>query len=146
VPAPPTQAPVVEETPVVPGVPVTGGHLPDQDVAAVAAAPKAPVSAPPVEQLAPMLFRVFYDRDLNSRFGRGEGIRGIAVYLLDANARTETAKLVTNRSGDGTVRLPLKPQRIYVPYLGISMPLNDFPRRELHSLWVPAVQLPDRVP
>jgi hypothetical protein len=146
--APPAEPePVAEEpTAVVPGVPVTGGKLPEREPQVVAAAPKAPQPAAPVERFAPMLFRIFYDRDSNNRFGRGEGIRGISVYLLDSGANSQTASLVTGGTGDARVTLPVRPQRLYVPYLGISMPLNKFPERELHSLWLPPAILPDRVP
>ncbi|HET9493872.1 MAG TPA: hypothetical protein VFR15_06550, partial [Chloroflexia bacterium] len=152
---PPTEAPpaveeeppvVEEETPVVPGVPVTGGRLPEPEREVAAAAPKAPEPAAPLERFAPVLFRIFYDRNQDDRFSRGEGIRGISVYLRDAEANSETATLVTSATGDGRVTVPVRPQRVYVPYLGINMPLAAFPERELHSLWLPPVQLPDRVP
>jgi hypothetical protein len=127
-------------------VPVTGGRLPEPAREVAAAAPKAPEPAAPPQQFAPVLFRIFYDRNQDDRFSRGEGIRGISVYMLDADANTETATLVTSAAGDGRVTVPVRPQRIFVPYLGINMPLNAFPERELHSLWLPPVQLPDRVP
>jgi hypothetical protein len=145
-PAEEVEVPVEEPTAVVPGVPVTGGKLPEPGPQVVAAAPRAPEPAAPLEKFAPMLFRVFYDRDSNNRFSRGEGVRGISVYLRDVAANTQTANLVTGGSGDAQVSLPVRPQRIYVPYLGIDMPLNEFPERELHSLWLPPVTLPDRVP
>jgi hypothetical protein len=144
----PDVPPAVEEvTPVVPGVPITGGKLVEVKPAPVVAAPQPaePVAAP-VESFAPMLFRIFYDRDQNDRFTQGEGIRGISVYLLDADANTPTGTLVTSGTGDGRATLPVRPQRVFVPYLGINMPLNRFPERELHSLWLPPVQLPERVP
>jgi hypothetical protein len=94
-----------------------------------------------------MLFRIFYDRNGNDTFSAGEGIRGISVYFLDANNNlAPTGSLTTSQSGDATAQIPLGPQRVYIPYLGINMPLAHFPERELHSLWLPPVQLPTSVP
>jgi hypothetical protein len=143
----PTEPPPTEEEPtaVVPGVPVTGGHLVEQKPAQVAAPKPAQPVAPP-QNFAPVLFRIFYDRDSNERFATGEGIRGISVYLVDSDGSTPTGNLVTSAGGEGRTKLPVRPQRVSVPYLGINMPLNHFPGRELHSLWLPQVKLPDRVP
>jgi hypothetical protein len=94
-----------------------------------------------------MLFRIFYDRDHNDSFGAGEGIRGVNVYFLDVAANLAPAgSLTTSAAGDGTLNLPTRLQRIYIPYLGVNMPLTRFPERESHSLWLPPVQLPERVP
>jgi len=94
-----------------------------------------------------VLFRIFYDRNHDDTYHAGEGIRGVSVYFLDAtNNLAPTGSLTTSGSGDGSLKIPVGPQRVYIPYLGINMPLTRFPERELHSLWVPAVQLPQRVP
>ena len=94
-----------------------------------------------------MLFRIFYDRNRDDTFSNGEGIRGINVYFLDtSNNLAPTGSLTTSPGGDATLKIPTGPQRVYIPYLGINMPLTRFPDRELHSVWLPPVQLPDRVP
>jgi hypothetical protein len=143
----PTSTPVQVPTASVPGIPGTGMADPPVVIAA------APQPAPLVEQpaaalkLAPILFRVFYDRDHNDAFGAGEGIRGINVTFLDvAENLAPSGGLVTSAAGDGTLSIPARLQRVYIPYLGINMPLSRFPEREIHSLWLPPVQLPDRVP
>jgi hypothetical protein len=159
VPAPepvaPTETPA-EPTAQVPGVPVTGYENPAQ------AQPKAPVQeanagdidvssvAQPAQstvRIAPMLFRFFFDRDSDDRLDSGEGIRGVMVYFLDEQANfAPTGSVTTTERGDGRLNLPVGPQRIYVPYFGINMGLTRFPEREIHSLWLSTVQLPDRVP
>jgi len=53
---------------------------------------------------------------------------------------------VTSAAGDGTLSIPARLQRVYIPYLDVNMPLARFPEREVHSLWLPPVQLPNRVP
>ncbi|MEO8286769.1 MAG: pre-peptidase C-terminal domain-containing protein [Chloroflexota bacterium] len=155
-PAPPTVeavAPTVapEPTQPVPGVPNTGA-LPANN-AAVANDPVIVVGAPvqpeqPVrDQLAPMLFRVFYDLNKNDSFNKGEGIPGIDVYFLDAtNNLAPTGSLKTSGTGEAGARMPIGPQRVYIPYLAINMPLTRFPERELHSIWLHPVELPDRLP
>ena len=158
----PTQPPVVVPTPVpptleptaaVPGVPGTGREggtvkAPAKAPPAVVIAPQQAAQPPAKSQaLAPMLFRIFYDRDRDDTFGNGEGIRGISVYFLDANNNlAPTGSLTTSTGGDATLKIPTGPQRVYIPYLGINVPLTHFPDRELHSVWLPPVQLPDRVP
>ena len=57
-----------------------------------------------------------------------------------------TGSLLTSSDGEGKLDIPTSPVRVYIPYLGINMPLTNFPQRELHSLWLPPVKLPDRVP
>ena len=76
-----------------------------------------------------------------------DSIRGISVYFLDAkNNLAPTGSLTTSQAGDANVQIPVGPQRMYIPYLGINMPLTHFPERELHSLWLPPVKLPSSVP
>jgi hypothetical protein len=141
----PTQAPVQSApTSSLPGVPDTGSRAP----VIVAGAAASGVQPPSSESLAPMLFRVFYDSNKNDAFDTGEGIRGIGVYFLDTqNNLAPTGSVTTSQSGSGNVvQIPLRPQRVYVPYLDLSMPLTHFPERELHSLWLPPVKLPTSVP
>jgi hypothetical protein len=138
-PAQPTAVPTLA----LPGVPGTG-----ISGATIAVGAAQGVQPPSGESLAPMLFRIFYDSNNNDTFDAGEGIRGISVYFLDTqNNLAPTGSLTTNQSGSGNVvRIPLGPQRVYVPYLDLNMPLTHFPERELHSLWLPPVQLPTSVP
>jgi hypothetical protein len=143
----PTQPPASEGEPTaevvptepIPGIPNTGAE---------AQPPVVDVQSPPESaNLAPMLFRIFYDSDHNNTYKKGEGISGVSVYFLDAAANlAPTGSLMTSPTGEGAVRLPVGEQRVYIPYLGINIPLTRFPERELHSIWLPAVQLPDRVP
>jgi hypothetical protein len=146
------------ETVVVPGVPNTG-EPPDQGSVKVIVLPHNPersvappkVVAPPQQSggtnLAPMLFRVFYDRNRNNDFDQGEGIRGINVYFLGKDtANVALGMVTTGAAGSGQTMLPKAEQRVYIPYLGINVPLVRFPDREQHFLWLPKVQLPDRVP
>jgi hypothetical protein len=144
----PTQAPVpVRAQPAptagLPGVPATGNGAP-----IIVAGAAQGVQPPSGENLAPILFRVFYDNNKNDAFDTGEGIRGIGIYFLDTNNNlAPTGSLTTSQSGEGNlVQIPLGPQRVYVPYLDLSLPLTHFPERELHSLWLPPVQLPTSVP
>jgi hypothetical protein len=156
--APPTEPPTVvepteivpgvpgtgaEPTPVLPGVPVTGGTN--------SAAPEIDTSTNSVEpaaiRMAPMLFRVFYDGDNNEKYATKEGIQGISVMFLDATMNyAPTATLITSVEGEGRIQVPVGPQQVYIPYFGVFMPLTRFPERELHSIWIPAVKLPERVP
>jgi Bacterial pre-peptidase C-terminal domain len=139
--AAPTSPPAEVPTASVPGIPNTG--LADPPLIDTVQQPAAAANV----KLAPMLFRIFYDRDHNNSFGAGEGIRGVNVYFLDvAENLAPAGSLVTSAAGDGTLNLPTRLQRIYIPYLGVNMPLTHFPERELHSLWLPPVQLPERVP
>lgn len=161
---PPTRAPEsggtqVEPSPttqvvIVPGVPPTGREpnvivLPTREITGKApeVMVKPPVAGQPGTNLAPMLFRLFYDRNHNDDFDAGEGIRGINVYFVPKDApNIALGTLTTLEGGSGKVMLPRSEQRIYIPYLGINMPLTKFPDHELHSLWLPRVQLPSRVP
>ncbi|MGA7733010.1 MAG: pre-peptidase C-terminal domain-containing protein [Chloroflexia bacterium] len=137
---PPTEPPVVEPTPELPGVPVTGGR---ENVPVIEA-----ISQPPaVVRMAPMLFRVFFDRNGNQSYNANEGIRGVSVFFLDATTNyAPTASLLTSEVGEGRLQVPVSPQQVYIPYFNIFMPLTRFPERELHSIWLPPVKLPQSVP
>lgn len=140
----PTATPAGTATASIPGIPGTG--MGEPPVADTVQQP-VPVVQPASVKLAPILFRVFYDRDHNNTFGTGEGIRGINVTFLDVTENlAPSGGLVTSAAGDGTLSIPARLQRVYIPYLDVNMPLARFPERELHSLWLPPVQLPDRVP
>lgn len=155
------EEPPLEEEPtpgevIVPGVPGTGSEdakvivLPTRVTQRSQAAPAQPKNNQPQQlgtDYAPMLFRVFYDRNLNDLFDAGEGIRGLSVYFVGKDARQiALGNVVTEANGSGRTTLPKSEQRIVVPYLGIDMPLTRFPERELHSIWLPKVNLPERVP
>jgi hypothetical protein len=148
----PTEPPTAEPTESIPGIPGTGHDsgktkppaAGGADPVIVVGAPQPPAQR---QELAPMLFRIFYDSNKNDTFNKGEGVRGISVYFLDsANNLAPTGSITTSQTGDASVKIPVGPQRVYIPYLGINMPLTRFPERELHSVWLPPVQLPDRVP
>ncbi len=147
--AAPTEAPA-EPTPVIPNPPITGHEPFDPTQVAHSQAP-AKVIAPPQPAasvgLAPMLFRLFYDRNHNDSYEAGEGIRGISVYFLYADASLAlSGSAVTSDAGVGELKLPATEQMVYIPYLDIKMKVARFPQRELHSLWLPPVALPDHVP
>jgi hypothetical protein len=153
--APPEEVPTEEPTEVVPGVPGTGGHLdppanvqkPTKQQAVAPAAPVKPQPAAVAPSAASLVFRVFYDRNGDAAYARNEGIRGMKVYFVNKDAGpATTGELLTSQDGIGQLSLPLFAQRIYIPYLGINMDLTDFPQRELHSLWLNPVKLPDTVP
>ena len=141
---------------IVPGIPGTGSEDSKVIVLPTRVTAKAPdIKARPQESqpqqlgtdYAPMLFRVFYDRNLNDLFDAGEGIRGLNVYFVGTDARQiALGSLVTEDGGSGRTTLPRSEQRIVIPYLGIDLPLTRFPERELHSIWLPKVSLPERVP
>ncbi|MFL5734611.1 MAG: pre-peptidase C-terminal domain-containing protein [Chloroflexia bacterium] len=136
---------VIVPTEDVPGLPNTGGKsLPAQNKAG--SVPQAP---PVALSVAPINFKLFYDANSNKALDTGEGIRGVKVYFLNSDdlaAAEQAANLVTGNDGKGVLSLPLSAQRIYIPYLGINMPLKDFPARDARSLWLGAHKLPDRVP
>lgn len=149
--------PTIETAPtpgdvIIPGVPGTGKVivLPTSVIEKAPEIKAAPRDAQPQQlgtEYAPMLFRVFYDRNLNDLFDAGEGIRGLNVYFVGKDARNVAlGNLVTEESGTGRTTLPTNEQRILIPYLGVDMPLTRFPERELHSIWLPKVSLPERVP
>ncbi|MEO5951394.1 MAG: pre-peptidase C-terminal domain-containing protein, partial [Chloroflexia bacterium] len=155
---PPTEVPVDQPTEVIPGVPGTGvqsppNSLPGIPVTGGVNAPVAQIDAstkslePASVRMAPMLFRIFYDGDNNETYATREGIQGISVMFLDATLNyAPTATLVTSVEGEGRLQVPIGPQKVYIPYFGIYMNLTRFPERELHSIWIPAVKLPERVP
>ena len=69
------------------------------------------------------------------------------MFFTNSNATTQDAsKLITADTGSASMKLAVGAHRIFIPYLGINIPLTDFPARETHSLWLPANKLPDRVP
>lgn len=149
------EPPVEQPTESVPGIPVTGatnsttgatgGSVNTGSVAEIDASPKS--LEPASIRMAPMLFRVFYDSDNNETYATKEGIQGISVMFLDAAlSYAPSATLVTSREGEARSQVPVTPQQVYIPYFGIFMPLTRFPERELHSIWIPAVKLPERVP
>ena len=119
----------------VPGVPNTG-----------ALDPSPPEADSSDRNSAPITFRVFYDYNKNKSFDKGESIRGITVYFRNEGDTLLPGGLVTTYQATDQTRIPLTSQRVYIPYLGINMPLKDFPAKALHWLWIPAVNLPDRVP
>ncbi|MEO6457090.1 MAG: pre-peptidase C-terminal domain-containing protein [Chloroflexia bacterium] len=145
-PAQPTSG-ASEPTVFVPGVPITGARSPEEvqaqkkEQVAAPAPPKAPITQ------APMLFRVYYDRNGTDTYDVGEGIRGLEILFLSRDAGLGlTGSMKTSDTGTGKLTLPVMDQQVYIPYLGINVALTKFPERELHSLWLPAVQLPERVP
>jgi hypothetical protein len=140
--------PTEEPTPIIPNVPITGAR---EDPKPKSPQPPVPpvieAKANPVASYAPVLFRIFYDRNRNDGFDAGEGIRGIDVYFLNGDGgMVVSGRITTSANGTGWLRIPAVGHRIYIPYLGINMNLNNFPARETHSIWLPPVQLPDRVP
>jgi hypothetical protein len=93
-----------------------------------------------------MLFGLFYDANRNSALDKGEGLRGIQVFFFGPEATSPVGQLVTADTGSVRLQLSTASRRIVVPYLGIDMKLTNFPDKEVHNLWIPAVKLPDRVP
>lgn len=141
------------EAAAIPGVPITGHPPVNANVSKPAQRPtNAPAVAGKPQQpadlrFAPMLFRFFYDADNSRVFGKGEGIRGLQVIFTNETAdQAGAGQLVTSADGSGNLRLAVESHRMLIPYFGISMPLTQFPDRELHSLWLPPVKLPDRIP
>ncbi len=132
-----------------PGVPNTGApDLPAQVDASPLNSAQPPVQPRPALTYAPMLFRLYYDRNKNDAYEPGEGIRGVRVYFVGSDGiLSPSASLVTPDNGSGSLNIPVNSEeRIYIPYLGIAIKLSNFPQRATHSLWLPPVQLPDRVP
>lgn len=120
-------------------------------------APKSAPAAPPRAVTLPtklqswaytsLQFNVFYDGNRDELFDPVEGIRGLKIYFLNKNSgMAMSGQLVTSNSGIGKTILPVAPQQVYIPYLGISVPLKEFPERFEHSLWIPPATLPDKVP
>ena len=151
----PTEPPTVvvaraTETPGLPGVPRTGMPPANDlggDPKSVPAAVKPQQPASSSAALAPLTFRVFYDRNNDTVFENGEGIRGLQIFFLDKQAGLiPTGESTTKAAGDASTKLPLVGQRVYIPFLGINIELTDFPQRQSHAIWLPPVKLPDRVP
>lgn len=139
---------VAQATVGIPGVPNTGRPPLNNNPAKPAQAvvlPQQPQGKSAA--YAPVTFRLFYDRNSNNGYDAGEGIRGIKVLFLNSdNQQAFTGNLLTGADGTGKLTLPVQGQHVYIPYLGINIELSNFPGRELHSLWLPPVKLPDRVP
>jgi|GEM_PF-3182409 len=131
--------PTAVGTPMIPNVPRTG-HAPE------AAAPFDVNQGLPL-RYAPVQFQLFSDMDGNSSYSLGEGIRGIDVFFRGGNGSlAASGASVTSREGTARLTLPLGRQRVYIPYLGINLELGQLPGRDLYSLRLPRVELPDRVP
>lgn len=147
---PPAQATsgATEPTVIVPGVPITGARSEEQSRSAVKKAEPAALAPPQAPATsAPMLFRIYYDANRTDSYDVGEGIRGLEVLFMSRDAGLGLiGSLKTSEEGTGRLMLPVMEQRVFVPYLGINVALSKFPDRELHSLWLPPVQLPERVP
>ena len=143
------EEPTTEEpTPVIPGIPPTGAKdLPPVKPVSEPAVVKPPEQPQPAINYAPVTFRVFYDANKNDKFENGEGINGIRVQFLQTEAGLSPAgELITTLVGSEPLSLPIAAHRVYVPYLGINIPLTRFPEREMHQFWLPPVQLPESVP
>lgn len=150
----PTRSPTEEPTQFVPGVPSTGnagtGTTIDTTSGSPAQAPPVVLNInppPAAPQFAQLLFRLFYDKARNDTYQPGEGIRGVDVYFLNQDGSpVPNSSLLTNADGAGSAKLPATSLRLYIPYLGINMPLSKFPERAQHSLWLPPAPLPNSVP
>lgn len=151
----PTLGPPVSEgtavpagTVVMPNVPRTGhppeGSVPAKPIAVQPARPAAPGSS--LDYL-PVGFRVFFDRNANSLFDLGEGIRGVNVFFVKHQGdRVALGSLTTSGDGYGAASLLHDNYRVVIPYFGLDLPLKDFPSRDTHKVWLPSLVLPDRVP
>lgn len=130
-----------------PNVPRTG-HPPDlQKDSVKPVVPEKPAGPQSKIEYVPFAFRFFYDGNRNKSFDAGEGIRGLSIYLVKENGeKVATGSLTTSSDGYGALRLLEDKYRIVVPYFGVNMPLADFAGRETHNLWLPPLDLPDRVP
>jgi len=93
-----------------------------------------------------MLFRLFYDATGKHSYEAGQGLRGIQVLFSNEMVGMSPEQIVTANGGAANLKLSVQNHRIVIPYLGVNMPLTAFPSREVHSLWLPPVKLPDRVP
>ncbi|HET6314016.1 MAG TPA: pre-peptidase C-terminal domain-containing protein [Chloroflexia bacterium] len=114
----------------------------DKQAPAVEKPPAAP--APP--QFVSLDFRIFYDRNRNDIYEINEGIRGINVFFVATESAQVTGSAITSDKGIGSLKLPASEHRVQIPYLGIDLKMSKFPARGIASLWLPPVQLPDRVP
>ncbi len=134
-----------------PNVPLTGfdpgvqtSIMPVKDIAAAVTLPQK-LQGP--SAYTSLQFHIFYDHNRDKTFNPVEGIRGMKVYFLNTTAgMMMSGQLITSSAGTGNAILPVVPQQIFIPYLGINVPLTSFPEQAEHSLWLPPVNLPDRVP
>jgi hypothetical protein len=132
----------------IPNIPRTG-HPPD-----AGNVPAKPVTLPEKPAISgsnldymPVSFRLFFDRNRNSLFNAGEGIRGVSVFFVrQASDGSVLGSLTTSHEGFGISRLLKDNYRVVVPYFGLDLPLKDFPGRDTHNIWLPSLSLPDRVP
>ncbi|MDQ6695022.1 MAG: pre-peptidase C-terminal domain-containing protein [Chloroflexota bacterium] len=137
---------------IVPNPPKTGAVASSEQPAKKVGTENAPVvviQLPPKQDsvsVATAQFRLFYDAGNNSRYRASEGIRGLLVYFMNSDGLTASGKIVTGDAGEGTLQLPLGRHKVFIPYFDIKLDLVDFPDRELHQFWLPAVKLSNRVP
>jgi hypothetical protein len=111
-----------------------------------APAVEKPPAAPAQPQFVSLDFRIFYDHNRNDVYEVNEGIRGINVFFVSSESTQVTGSVVTSDNGIGSLKLPASEHRVQIPYLGIDLKMSKFPARGIASLWLPPVQLPDRVP
>ncbi|HYO49557.1 MAG TPA: pre-peptidase C-terminal domain-containing protein, partial [Chloroflexia bacterium] len=111
-----------------------------------APAVEKPPAAPAQPQFVSLDFRIFYDRNRNDIYEVNEGIRGINVFFVSSESTQVTGSVITSDKGIGSLKLPASEHRVMIPYLGIDLKMSKFPARGIASLWLPPVQLPDRVP
>lgn len=135
----------------IPNVPLTGAdpgvQMSMMSVKNVSAGVTLPQKVRGASAYTSLLLHVFYDRNHDQVFTPIEGIRGLKVYFLNSNAgMMMSGQLVTSSEGTGHAILPVVPQHIFIPYLGLDVPLDQFPEQAEHSLSLPPVNLPDRVP
>jgi hypothetical protein len=145
----PVPTEVIVESTMIPNIPRTGHPPESRQVPAkpVIVLPEKPAAVGSSLDYLPVSFRLFYDRNNNSLFNAGEGIRGVSVYFTtEKGDRTALGSLTTSAEGFGVSRLLKDNYRVVVPYFGLDMPLKDFPGRDTHKLWLPSLSLPDRVP
>ena len=141
-------ATALPESTMIPNIPRTG-HPPDsgQMPAKPVTLPEKPTVAGSNVDYMPVAFRLFFDRDRNNLFNAGEGIRGVSIHFVrQSGDGSALGSLITSQEGFGVSRLLKGNYRVVVPYFGIDMPLNDFPGRDTHNIWLPSLSLPDRVP
>ena len=131
-----------------PNVPRTG-HPPEGNVPAkpVVMQPAKPGAPGRILEYLPVGFRVFFDRNANSLFDLGEGIRGVSVFFVKHTGdRVALGSFTTSGEGYGTASLLQDTYRVVVPYFGLDLPMKDFFGRDVHKIWLPTLVLPDRVP
>jgi hypothetical protein len=149
-------------TTVIVGVPNTGYEDAENGTGARGGAKSAPEPVPAEDKPAPVVekppaapaqpqfvsldFRIFYDRDRNDIYEANEGIRGINVFFVASESAQVTGSMITSDKGSGSLKLPASEHRVMIPYLGIDLKMSKFPARGVASLWLPPVQLPERVP